>query len=455
MYTQEHRFTKLAIFSGDLLLLNACFIAAGLNTGAINGSNWQHPSVLVFLAFFNVAWFVCTAVLGTYRFPRTATKTRLLREVTGAVLLHLCSVCFYIVVTESFFFNRQLLLQSYVAILGGLSLWWLLARLGTHVLHRLGLFHRRVIIIGNNSLAQQLAQFFTESPQYGYSLLGSFAPEDLRQFYPLRNLLKQQNVQEIYYTASEPIPGQLKRVLKAAGKLHIPVKLVPDFDQVELTGIEAGFCNNLPIITLRKEPLDYQQNLVYKRVFDIAFSSVFLLLVGIWLFPLIALCIKLNSRGPVFFLQKRSGRNGSTFNCLKFRTMVVHNDHCAQQATRNDPRITSVGAFLRKTSLDELPQFINVFLGQMSIVGPRPHPLALDNRFENKVENYLARHLCKPGITGLAQARGFRGETPDVWSMKSRVRLDLFYITNWSFYLDMKIIFLTVSQVMNGHKNAY
>lgn len=196
-------------------------------------------------------------------------------------------------------------------------------------------------------------------------------------------------------------------------------------------------------------------SLVGKRLFDVAFSATFLLLVGSWLFPLIALAIRLDSSGPVFYRQPRVGRNGKIFKCLKFRTMVNDPQASFVQATKNDPRITRVGAWLRRTNLDEVPQFINSLMGSMSIVGPRPHVPELGQLFESRVAGYAVRNLVRPGITGLAQISGCRGETRSVRDMTHRVRFDGFYVRNMSFLLDLTIIMGTVWAVFRGDENAY
>jgi len=201
-------------------------------------------------------------------------------------------------------------------------------------------------------------------------------------------------------------------------------------------------------------------NSVWKRIFDIAVTLLLTISVFIWLFPFIALLIKLTSRGPVFFSQKRTGLNGNMINCLKFRTMEVNcrnedNSGKYMQAIKNDPRITTIGRFLRKTSLDELPQFINVLYGEMCIVGPRPHPKQLDIECTGKIENYNLRFTVKPGITGMAQVKGFRGGTPEPWQMQERINHDIWYIENWNFLLDLKIVLLTFICLVAGDENAY
>lgn len=192
-----------------------------------------------------------------------------------------------------------------------------------------------------------------------------------------------------------------------------------------------------------------------KRMFEILSVSIFLILVASWLFPIIALIIKLESKGPVFYKQLRHGQNNVPFYCLKFRSMKFEPEVHFKQASKGDSRVTKVGSFLRKSSLDELPQLLNVLMGEMAIVGPRPHAIPMNREFAEKIENFMFRHMVKPGITGLAQAKGFRGEIVDTFDMNARLRYDLFYIKNWSFLFDIKIILLTFHSLIFKNENAY
>lgn len=194
---------------------------------------------------------------------------------------------------------------------------------------------------------------------------------------------------------------------------------------------------------------------ISKRVVDLTLCSLFLITVGWWLFALVALFISLESKGPVIFKQLRHGKNNKPFYCYKFRTMKFNLNSEFLQAQKNDPRITKVGAFLRSTSIDELPQIFNVFLGEMSIVGPRPHALIMNREYSEKIGGFMRRHMVKPGITGLAQAKGYRGEIINKSDMNYRLAYDLFYIKKWSVLLDFKIIFLTVKCILFNNKNAY
>jgi len=196
-------------------------------------------------------------------------------------------------------------------------------------------------------------------------------------------------------------------------------------------------------------------NGIIKRAFDILFSLSIIVFVLCWLTPIIALLIKLDSRGPVFFKQLRSGRDNKPFYCYKFRSMVVNNDADQKQAVKGDARVTRLGAFLRKSSIDELPQFFNVLMGDMSVVGPRPHMLKHTQDYSSLVDHYMVRHFLTPGITGWAQVNGFRGEIKEPSSLFKRIEADIWYLENWSFILDLKIVFLTIWQSMRRNENAY
>jgi len=209
------------------------------------------------------------------------------------------------------------------------------------------------------------------------------------------------------------------------------------------------------VLSVKRLPFEFAENSYIKRAFDIAFSFFVCLFVLSWLWPILFVLVKLESKGPLLFRQKREGINGSEFTCYKFRSMKMNKQSGKSHVTKNDTRVTNIGAFMRKTSIDELPQFLNVLKGEMSVVGPRPHLESLSIEYQRDVENYLKRHIVKPGITGLAQVSGYRGEIKKKSDIKNRIRFDIFYIENWSFFLDIKIIFKTILNVFQGEEKAY
>lgn len=244
-------------------------------------------------------------------------------------------------------------------------------------------------------------------------------------------------------------------IMRIASKKMIRTYLIPDFKHFSYNVNTLGFQHGIPIIKSMPEPLDNYENQLIKRTFDIVFSSLVIIFILSWLIPVLGILIKIESKGPIFFAQKRSGLKNEYFYCLKFRSMKVNKDANHKMATKNDNRITKIGSFLRKTSIDELPQFLNVFMGDMSIVGPRPHMVSQTKKYSKILDQYMIRHFIKPGITGWAQVMGARGEIYTDKDMNNRIEKDIWYIQNWTLFLDFKIIFLTVFNVIKGDKQAY
>jgi putative colanic acid biosynthesis UDP-glucose lipid carrier transferase len=270
-----------------------------------------------------------------------------------------------------------------------------------------------------------------------------------------KDYILKNKIDEIYGTIDSLRQREIDDLINFADNNLKTIKLIPDSDSVFYRNLALDYYGYLPIISLRKIPLDIEVNKRFKRFFDVIFSILMFATIFFWFFPIIALLIKIESKGPVFFKQIRNGLNNKEFKCYKFRSMFLNSEANIKQVERNDPRITRIGKLLRKTSLDELPQFINVLKGEMSVVGPRPHMVKETERFAENINKFMVRHLIKPGITGLAQVSGYRGEVETENDIKGRVKYDIFYIENWSFSLDVKIIFLTVFNIFKGEKKAY
>jgi Undecaprenyl-phosphate glucose phosphotransferase len=263
-------------------------------------------------------------------------------------------------------------------------------------------------------------------------------------------------IDEIYCSMQNMEEKIARYLIKQADSHMIRIKFLPDFYQVLRRRSTINYMGTVPILSIRQEPLTVDSNLIIKRVFDFFFSLFVIVFILSWLIPIIGLLIKLESKGPIFFKQDRSGINNKPFKVYKFRSMRTVKgvgEDC--QAVKDDIRLTKLGGFLRRTSLDELPQFVNVLLGNMTVVGPRPHMLSHTDKFSKEVDTYMVRHFAKPGITGWAQVNGCRGETRTVEAIEERVLHDVWYIENWSLTLDLKIIFLTVWNILRGEDNAY
>jgi putative colanic acid biosynthesis UDP-glucose lipid carrier transferase len=268
-------------------------------------------------------------------------------------------------------------------------------------------------------------------------------------------IAKELDVQEIFSTIT---PEQNKYIYTLMNKAEMECmrfKVVPNLSVFFSKPVVIDYIRDLPVLSLRSEPLADVGNRFKKRVLDVTISFLVVALILSWMIPILGILILLESRGPIFFSQLRTGKDNKSFYCLKFRSMRVNNDSELKQATKNDSRVTRIGKFIRKTSLDEFPQFINVLKGEMSLVGPRPHMVKHTNDYSKIVDQYMIRQFLKPGITGWAQINSFRGEITDPEQIRMRVNSDLWYLENWNIWLDLRIIFLTVYYVFKGDENAY
>lgn len=323
-----------------------------------------------------------------------------------------------------------------------------------------------LVIVGHSQAAEEIYRYCEDQTVRGYRFraifndapipgpLGRHVAGDVEavKAYAVQNRI------DIIYCA---LPGtrrqEITDLMEFCERNTIRFRIIPSAESfipvVKASDLE--FLGAVPVSKLRKEPLDKPMNRVLKRAFDIVFSSAVILFIFSWLFPILALMVKLSSRGPVFFKQKRLGRDNQEFTCWKFRSMRMNKEADVKQAIKDDPRVTRVGRFLRKSNLDEMPQFWNVLLGHMSVVGPRPHPIRLNEQYRDIIDKYMVRHFVRPGITGWAQVNGFRGETRTPDLMERRVELDVWYLENWSFWLDVKVVVKTVTNMLGKEEMAY
>ncbi|WP_431167501.1 exopolysaccharide biosynthesis polyprenyl glycosylphosphotransferase [Tenacibaculum halocynthiae] len=322
--------------------------------------------------------------------------------------------------------------------------------------------YRKVIVLGYDSSAKKLINLFKKDKELGYEYCGFFSDESQggnEHIGTIESSLKyviKNQIDEIYCSLTELTEKQVKKITKFATKKNRVVKLIPNANELYNKNTTSEYYGGSTVVLkVKKMPFELIENRVIKRSFDIVFSLLICLFVMSWLYPLLFILIKFESKGPVVFKQKREGLYGGEFVCYKFRSMRINSMADKIHTSKNDTRITKVGAFLRKTSLDEFPQFFNVLLGSMSVVGPRPHMNEQSFKFTKEVRNYMKRKSVKPGITGLAQVSGYRGEITNRIDIENRVRFDIFYIENWSIMLDVKIIFQTVFNVFKGEDKAY
>ena len=324
---------------------------------------------------------------------------------------------------------------------------------------------QKLILIGTASSIQKLSETLTTHFYYGYNCIGYVSEQDfnipdlqwLGNTDKLANVIDVHQVQKVIVSLPSLTETSIRYYLETCDAKNVKTLIVPNYEQFTSTTFEIDQIGLIPVLNLRSLPLDKYENELWKRIFDIVFSAAFLIFIATWLFPLVALLIKLTSKGPVFFVQERWGFNNTKMNCYKFRTMYVNTNGSDkfEHTVKNDPRVTPIGKWLRTWSIDEMPQFWSVLIGTMSVVGPRPHVTPQNVEYLQKIDSYLLRHQVKPGLTGWAQVNGARGEMPDIQHMQTRLNYDLYYIHRWSFWLDLQIILQTIVNLFKGDVHAY
>lgn len=381
---------------------------------------------IITLIFYQIIFFaiVLYAFIGFFKQP----------NISRLALAHYL-ICVFLLISI-FKFLTTFLLKKYRMVLGGNV--------------------RRVIIIGKNDRTRQLIKTFQDRSDFGYNFKKQFDVKS--ENFKLESCFQyviENKIDEIYFSIAELSNEEINRLIDFADNNLRELKFIPDNKDIFSKKLKYEYYNYLPILSLRSIPMQESANKFIKRLFDILFSSFMIVFVMSWLTPIIAILIKLESKGPVFFKQSRNGFNYKEFECYKFRSMTPNEDAHLYQATKGDVRVTKVGAFIRKTSIDEMPQFFNVLFGEMSVVGPRPHMVSHTSMYAQRIDKFMVRHFVKPGITGLAQTSGFRGEIETDKDIINRVKYDIFYIENWSLLLDIKIIIQTFLNALKGEAKAY
>lgn len=458
------RYTSLFRFSfacADLIVLNLVQLLLLNSLRRIPGN--AGPEYLLLFLVANILWLISAYAIGLYIEQGSPNYARFIKRTVK------CLISFFLLMVLFIFFyhyqySRIFIVSSFLGFSLLLVAMRLLMMRASLYASKNGKTVKRVVIIGYNEMAVKLAEWFSKqrniSSVEGYfedkehvaelSLLPIIGNIDECLPYAMNN-----NINEIYSTISPERNSSIYEMAYRAEKSLIRFKFVPDFKLYVNRNTHMEYIDQFPVLSLRPEPLEDVTNSIKKRIFDMAFSALVIVFVLSWVVPVLAILIKLNSRGPVFFVQWRSGKDNKKFQCYKFRTLSVNADAHLKQVTMNDSRITPLGRFLRKTNLDELPQFFNVFKGDMSVIGPRPHMLLHTDAFAKITEEYMVRHFVKPGVTGWAQIQGYRGEIKEEAQLRKRIEHDIWYLENWSLWLDIRIVFLTIYLSIKGDKNAY
>lgn len=446
------RYLKSIIILIDVLVLVTVFLLffAAAFRELYSAAFWQEIlfPLLLLLSF----WLLLSGRTSIYSIPRNLTFTLFIERLIIHFIFFVIGLLLIRKVSNSRYFGSELM-----ALMLYLTAAVVLVKSGVFFIIKFlrarGINNRNVMFLYPDASAKILQQILQKRKDYGYRIF-TFE-EDAPEVHALTSFWKKKGIHTVFMPNDFAQKRQDEQIFRLAEEHKVHISLIPDITKSDFLSFDLAYLESQPILNQTKFPLEHYTNAQIKRLFDVLFSVLVLLLVCTWLFPIIAVLIKQSSPGPVFFRQRRYGFHDEVFTCLKFRTMVINEDSARKTTAENDVRITKIGRFLRKTSLDEMPQFINVLKGEMSVVGPRPHMLAVDDYFKPRIGRYSLRSSVSPGITGLAQISGLRGDHGDAETeMKKRILADAFYVKNWSFVMDLVIILKTVWLVFWGDKKA-
>lgn len=464
----EYRFSryfKLLFVIWDILLLNVAIVfSAFLRFGILDKLFLKEVQTVSLLS--NLVWVGLLLYKDSFRLVRIEPIESILKRTIKKIIIHAAIIAVFVVFLKYADISRLRLLYFYCFFFVLLMISRYLSMKLLKYIRAKGYNFRSFIIVGANDAGERMRKILAKDLTYGYRFLGFFDEKIdpfafisnpvLGGFDQIEEFIINEEVDEMYVALHIDNISVINKLVQICEQHMVRIKFIPDFQlYTKSNKVQITFYENTPVLMFRREPLELAVNRFLKKIFDICFSLSVLIFIFPWLFPIIMLIIKIESPGPVFFKQERSGRDNKTFTCLKFRSMRLNEVADSRQAKKGDSRITKFGAFMRKTSIDELPQFFNVFFGDMSVVGPRPHMVNHTKLYSELIGNYLVRQYAKPGITGWAQVNGFRGETKELIDMENRVQYDIWYIENWSILLDIKIIIKTVLNVFRGEENAY
>ncbi|MGX9985135.1 exopolysaccharide biosynthesis polyprenyl glycosylphosphotransferase [Soonwooa purpurea] len=447
------RYFKSIMILLDMILVGSIFVIFYYRNFEWKYDSNEIEQNLLSIALLCFFWILLSGRTKLYHVPRSLTFTNYLERIIVHIFIFFLGVILLGKVSNNDFLKTERFYLAGFMLLVMIPFKSLIFSLLKYI-RTLGKNHRNIMFIGENASTEILREIIKTRPDYGYKIYEYPTLEiDVEK---LITFWKKEGIHTIFIPSENCINPELERkIFHEAEANKVIISLVPNIVQNNFFEYDINYIVTLPVLTPTKYPLDYFTNAILKRAFDLLFSVVILVGICSWLFPIIAILIKIDSKGPVFFKQKRYGFHEQVFNCWKFRTMVNNSDSTTKTTEVGDKRITKLGKFLRKSSIDELPQFINVFKGEMSVIGPRPHMLLVDEFYKPKISRYAIRSQVKPGITGLAQVNGLRGDDGDMnIQMKKRALADAFYVKNWSFSLDFVIILKTIYLVIVGDKNA-
>ncbi len=463
MNRQFERYLQITLILLDLLVLNSIFFVCQIIFQTHLLTNIAN-AYFNFWVVSNIFWIIHSFILRTYAGKIIITFEYFTRRTIQVYSFWILLLLFYLFFSFEVNISRLFIFTIIISFGVGLLINRFLYLGIRNYYKKSDHIFKKVLILGYNDTAKKLTRYFEEDG-INTQIIGFVEDEgNVHELthYPVLSgigntlqIAKDNDINEIFSTITPEQNKSIYDLMFQSEKECIRFKIVPNLSVFITRDVHIEYFGDLPILSLRSEPLDDVGNRIKKRALDLVVSSLVIIFILSWMIPILGLLILLESRGPIFFGQLRTGKDKKTFRCLKFRSMRANKDADLKQATRNDSRVTRIGKFIRKTSLDEFPQFLNVFKGEMSLVGPRPHMLKHTDDYSQVVDDYMVRQFLKPGITGWAQINGYRGEITNPEQIRMRVNKDLWYLENWSLWLDIKIMFLTVYHVLRGNQNAF
>ncbi len=462
---KQQQFLRNISYTLDIIIILIAYLIAKKFNYNIDLQYFSYP--FFFLSI--ILWFIMSIFSKIY-FEKRSNKfaEEMVQMIYHAILfiVSLSSVLFFLNLNHKFPSKFVLVFANILTFLAILSKYAIRKKI--HAYLNKGIFYDHVLLVGSTKAAEEFIDAVKKYYYYGYKCIGYIDDQDqlkkectyLGNLNDLHTILRTTEIDEVFIALPTGENEKIQNCIAICDGLNVKVRILPNLSEFTSSSIYINNIGLLPVVNVGDLPLDKRENRLLKRIFDIVFSLLFFILLGSFIFPLLAIIIKLSSKGPIFFKQERWGLNNKRITCYKFRSMYkesseIDEEGNFQQAFKDDPRITLIGKILRKTNMDELPQFWNVLIGNMSVVGPRPHPTQLNIQSMELVDNYMLRHMVIPGITGLAQVNGCRGETRTTEDMQKRVNFDLYYIQRWNFWLDLQIIIQTVINIFRGDQNAY
>ncbi len=443
---------------GDLLVIVFSLFFSKILVGRFIDVN---ASQGVFYLSVLTVWLLVAVTRKDYKLGRTTDYLFTLRRLVGSMswFLSIFSLTWFLFQFQYYHLDGVFLTVSVLGMLVSLAFYRVAVHMAVKRYRVKGGNYSNAVVIGKGGTSQKLVNMFHFRKDFGIRFLGYYdevsSCSETRGGFDKFFEEADSMLLDVIYLNETLGADTMQRFINFADEHYIKVKVIPNESLQMEKNLSFSKYGEFLVINVNAIPLDNAFNRVAKRAFDILFAGLVTVFILSWMIPLVGLLIKLESKGPVFFIQDRNGENNRVFKCIKFRSMTPNGYADTVQAQKNDPRVTRIGRFLRNYSLDEMPQFLNVLMGEMSIVGPRPHPVPMNQEFKRLIEKYNSRHKIKPGITGLAQVMGYRGEIQKPFQIRSRVRLDYFYIQNWSFWLDINIVFNTVYNLIFDRENAY